>query len=304
MKMAFVVLRHVIGASRPCLAFAVGSVARHQSRIGFSLGQLEKSLLRLTTSLNGIYSFNPGFEQRRNYAMRLELKEHGIHWRRPEYVPSWNPAKSGDLESHVDPNQARLPLKLMVAKEAFEEADEVTKRLLSVEFSAHKESMKLVRYDTLRNVQRHKYDVGSMECKVAMLTVKIRNLQDKRTSNNRNTIEKGRLIELIAHRKKLLKHLRRMDYKRFEWLIEELNIEYKPFPTAYHWITRKDSLRKLVQMHKDDIKRERLEIYKEVLEAQKEPFLKEKAETLQWIAKTEAEIGVPITVEDPVSSKS
>ena len=66
---------------------------------------------------------------------------------------------------------------------------------------------------------------------VAALTVKIRNLQDSvKGPGRKNVIERCNLIELIARRKKYLKHIRRMDYKRFEWLLETLNLEYKPFP--------------------------------------------------------------------------
>lgn len=36
--------------------------------------------------------------------------------------------------------------------------------------------------------------------------------------------------ELIDKRKKLLKFLRQYDYKKFEWLLEKLNIEYKGHP--------------------------------------------------------------------------
>lgn len=36
--------------------------------------------------------------------------------------------------------------------------------------------------------------------------------------------------ELIDKRKKLLKYLRQYDYKKFEWLLEKLNIEYKGNP--------------------------------------------------------------------------
>lgn len=36
--------------------------------------------------------------------------------------------------------------------------------------------------------------------------------------------------ELIDRRKKLLKYLRQYDYKKFEWLLEKLNIVYKAHP--------------------------------------------------------------------------
>ncbi|XP_066966408.1 small ribosomal subunit protein uS15m isoform X1 [Macrobrachium rosenbergii] len=237
---------------------------------------------------------NSVFDQRRHYAMRLELTEHGIVWRRPEYIPSWTPPKSGDLRPYAEPDPSRPPLKVLPAKDAFENLDEETKRFLSLELATREETLKIGRLDALRKVQKHKYDTGSMEATITMLTCKIRNLQEVLLKNKKDKPARCRLIELIARRKKLMKHLRRMDYKRFEWLLETLNLEYKPFPTAYHWITRKDSLRKLVQLHKEDIRTKRLEEYREVLKSKEESFLKEKAETLEWIAKTEAELKIPI----------
>lgn len=52
-------------------------------------------------------------------------------------------------------------------------------------------------------------------------------------------------------------------------------------------------------MHGEDIKEKRLAEYREQLEKQKEPFQKEKAEILQWIAETETSLGVPVSVTVP-----
>lgn len=231
--------------------------------------------------------------------MRLELTEHGIVWRRPEYVPSWKPEKSGDLDLHTDPDEGHARLQVLPSKWAMDEVDDITKKLLSLKFSTHDEFMKIARYKTMRKIQRHQYDTGSLEVKIAMLTVKIRNLQRATFQWKKNTQERVRLLELIDRRKKLLKNLRRMDYRCFEWLLEELNILYRPFPRSYTWITRKDSLKKLVKMHGEDLRKKRLEAYQAALELQKEPFLKEKAETLQWIAETETSLGLPVSVTLP-----
>jgi len=94
-----------------------------------------------------------------------------------------------------------------------------------------------------------------------------------------------------------------MDYKRFEWLIERLGILYRPPPAYFRWITRKTSLKKLVRMRYWSTRHERLEAYRKVLEAKKEPFMKEKAETLKWIAETEQKLGLPVSVEVPPSEK-
>jgi len=235
--------------------------------------------------------------QKRHMAMRLELTEHGIVWRRPEYVPSWKPEKSGDLKTFKDVDKSRPIRSLLCVKDALENVDEDTKRLLSLEFHPKRQSNKVIREDLLKKIRRHQYDIGSYEVQIANMTCKIRNYQNMMEKSKKNVVIKVRLQELIDKRKKYLKHLRRMDYKRFEWLIERLGILYRPPPVYFRWVTRKASLRKLVRLHYYDIRKKRLEEYRKILDAKKDPFLKEKEETLKWIAETEQKLGLPVSVE-------
>jgi small subunit ribosomal protein S15 len=112
----------------------------------------------------------------------------------------------------------------------------------------------------------------------------------------RNIIEKVRLKEMIDKRKKFLRYLRKWDYKRFEWLIEKLNIIFKPYPEKFHWITRKESMRKLTDIHCDNLKQERLDAYKKELESQQLEFLADKIKNLEFIRSEQKECRVPITV--------
>jgi small subunit ribosomal protein S15 len=68
--------------------------------------------------------------------------------------------------------------------------------------------------------------------------------------------------------------------------------------SEFHWITRKDSLRKLTDKHCADIKQQKLDSYKASLEAQQIDFLQEKVQKLQWIRKEEEECGVEPTVSE------
>ncbi|CAL4061218.1 unnamed protein product, partial [Meganyctiphanes norvegica] len=241
----------------------------------------------------------PAVVQRRHMAMRLELTENGIVWRRPTYVPSWKPEKSGDLETNKEVDKSRPIRSIMCAQEALESVDEDTRRLLSLEFHSQREGNKVILDDVLKKIQRHQYDDGSMEAQIAKMTVKIRVWQKTVAQNKKDTEMRVKLQELIDKRKKTLKHLRRMDYKRFEWLIQRLGILYRPPPEYFRWITRKTSLRKLVRIHYHTTRKERLKEYREILEAKKEPFLREKAETQMWIAETEQKLGLPVSVEVP-----
>jgi small subunit ribosomal protein S15 len=69
-----------------------------------------------------------------------------------------------------------------------------------------------------------------MEAKIAKMTVNIRYRQECMEEFPRNLRVKVHLKELIDKRKKYLKYLRRWDYKRFEWLLEKLDLVYKPPP--------------------------------------------------------------------------
>jgi small subunit ribosomal protein S15 len=68
--------------------------------------------------------------------------------------------------------------------------------------------------------------------------------------------------------------------------------------SEFHWITRKDSLRKLTDKHCVDVKQQKIDAYRASLEAQQVDFLREKAQKLQWIRNEEKECGVEPTVSE------
>ncbi|PNF34980.1 28S ribosomal protein S15, mitochondrial [Cryptotermes secundus] len=177
-------------------------------------------------------------------------------------------------------------------------ADKLVKRVFSLEFFPRSHSMRILSYDMISSVRRHALDVGSAESRIAQMTAAIRNLQQVMEGFPRDKRCKVQLKELIDLRKKWLKYLRCWDYKRFEWLLEKLDLVYKPPPSHFHWITRKDSLRKLTNKHCAEIKQQKLDAYKASLEAQQMDFLREKAQKLRWIRKEEEECGVEPTVSE------
>ena len=64
----------------------------------------------------------------------------------------------------------------------------------------------------------------------------------------------------------------------------------------YHWITRKDSLTKLTDIYCDKIKQQRLNEYRETLEAKQLEFLEKKLQNLEFIRKEQLECQVKCTV--------
>ena len=75
-------------------------------------------------------------------------------------------------------------------------------------------------------------------------------------------------------------------------------MKYVIFFSEFHWITRKDSLRKLTDKYCEEVKQQRLDSYRASLEAQQLDFLRTKVQKLQWIRKEEEECGVKPTVTE------
>ncbi|CAH0557473.1 unnamed protein product [Brassicogethes aeneus] len=228
----------------------------------------------------------------RQYAFKSDLK---IKWVRPEKIPCYKPEKSGDLAGVPKLDKSQYQLDFRNSKE-LETANEHVKKLFSLEFAPKSEVNRLYRKDLCDSIKRHEYDMGSIEVKLTKWTGIIRAWQEAMERFPRNRILKVHLKELIDKRKKHLKYLRRWDYRKFEWLIEKLDIVYKPPPNEFHWITRKDSLRKLTNTYCEDTRNEKLAAFRAVLEAEQPAFLEEKIRTLQFIRDEQQDCGADVTV--------
>lgn len=128
------------------------------------------------------------------------------------------------------------------------------------------------------------------------MTAQIRAMQQYMDEYPRNSVVKVQLKELIDKRKKFLRYLRVWDYKKFEWILERLNIIFRPYPEHFHWITRKESLKKLCKIHCDNVRQERLDAYKKELESKQITFLEDKIKNLDFIRNEQIECRVPVTV--------
>lgn len=220
-----------------------------------------------------------------------------IKWVRPEYVPAYKPEKSGDLEG-LPPIPENSIADIYALSEEIKDAPESVKKIFSVAHLGQKEFHTLVKKELVNRVKRHQYDENSAENKIARLTAYIRCIQNIMEKNPRNSKMKQTVQEMIDRRKKLLKYLRQYDYKKFEWLLEKLNIEYKGNPESFHKLSRRESLRKLTELHCDDIRNSKLAGYKNLLESQQGPFLKQKLEALKFIRSEQTELQLPVTVTE------
>lgn len=131
---------------------------------------------------------------------------------------------------------------------------------------------------------------------VAQMTVRIRNLQQIMEKYPKNGQMIDLLKRLIDKRKKYLKYLRRWDYRRFEWILEKLDLKYVAPPEEFHWITRRESLTKLTNIHCESLRNEKLQAYRKQLEKQQITFLANKLKNLEFIRNEQIECKFPITV--------
>lgn len=70
------------------------------------------------------------------------------------------------------------------------------------------------------------------------------------------------------------------------------------FFRTYHKLSRKESLRKLTEMHCDDIRQNKLADYRNLLESQQGPFLKQKLDALKFIRSEQIDLQLPVTVSE------
>ncbi|EDW32364.1 GL11592 [Drosophila persimilis] len=236
----------------------------------------------------------------REYAFKSDLK---IKWVRPEKISCIKPEKSGDLSKLPPLNADEVILDYRDCKE-LENADDTVKSLFKLCNSANHLTTRYYRDQMVKEVQRHAQDYGSMESKLANMTAIIRRYQEHMDKHPRDKMIKVRLKELIDKRKKFLKYLRRWDYPRFEWILEKLDLVYKPPPAHFHWITRKESLQKLTDAYCENLKEQRLEAYHKELQAQKIPFLEDAIRKMEFIRKEQISCDIPLTVTEEQIEKS
>lgn len=105
-------------------------------------------------------------------------------------------------------------------------------------------------------------------------------------------------IKMIISRVELIRQLRERDYKQYEWLLERLDLQYKPMPSEENTIlvARKEGLRRLTDAYCNDLREQRLNEYRNELEAQQLPFLEQKLNNLIFIRDEQLDMKVPVTI--------
>merc|ERR1719318_2200948 len=148
----------------------------------------------------------------------------------------------------------------------------------------------------------------SLEVRITMATIKIRNLQHEliKLYPYKNQPVKHVLTHKISNRRKMLRLLREQDYKKYEWLLEKLNLLYKPMPhdapdgvmIPRENVERKASIERLTDLWCEELRRHRLKAYQRQLVREQPAFLVKKAQKLRQILQEERELGLEQTVTE------
>ncbi|KAK2715521.1 small ribosomal subunit protein uS15m-like [Artemia franciscana] len=222
-----------------------------------------------------------------------------IRWVQPLRVRIHDPKKSGDLAAYTDPEPSRLrrSYQVLADTDVYKNASPAVKQLLSAEYQNNWQKFKIYKNDMINDVRRHPCDFGSSEASIAALTASIRYYQrlvlvDEYKSKSKAIRNewKVQLQEMVSRRNGLLSHLRKSDYKRFEWLLEKLNLVYRPSPVDTRNLSRKPAMVKLVNDYCTRTKNEKLEAYKKELEKEQIEFFKEKEVILAEIEDEEKKL--------------
>ncbi len=78
--------------------------------------------------------------------------------------------------------------------------------------------------EIIKKFEHQSGDVGSSEVQIALLTARIRDLQDHFTANKKDVHSRMGLLRMVARRRKLLKYLKSTNPTAHRQVIEQLDI--------------------------------------------------------------------------------
>ncbi|ESO85767.1 hypothetical protein LOTGIDRAFT_235732 [Lottia gigantea] len=147
------------------------------------------------------------------------------------------------------------------------------KKLCTLQYASRIEYKEHIINEMKDKIQRLFGDRAFREQSIAKLTLDIRSLIGHCLRNPQDKLNKSILVEKIQQRRKYLKFMRREDYERFEWLLEELQIQYIPVP-RYHIPEGKRNKRKsAAKAEAYAVRQKKIDDLKAKLEEEKHEFL-------------------------------
>lgn len=239
-----------------------------------------------------------------------------VDWSRPKHPARWTPGadSSGDCEGLPDVDLKRPVLAVRGNEHVLENVRPEIKKLFSLEYARNKDVLQTMMDDLKKELQDHKFDEKSLEDEIIKATVYIRYFQKKGlqteprnpgfTRKNPQGHLKNVTKILVDVRRCKLAALRSRDYKKFEYLLEKLNLVYKPRPLVWERVERKACLERMADIYCEEMKEYKLNEVKESFEAKLPDHFRQKAETLRWIQKEEEELGLPSSVKEEEIEKA
>ncbi|NXX16361.1 RT15 protein, partial [Podargus strigoides] len=152
--------------------------------------------------------------------------------------------KRKDIPSHLDDLPPTMLKKDYANVPVINSVDDVVKRLLSLEMASQREKVRIKTQQLVEKVRRSPSDNGSFEVQTAILTAKIRTLEEHLQRHPKDKNNRRYMLMAMDRRRKLLAYLRRVRFDAFENTCKQLNIQYTP-PPAYsrriskRWLVKK-----------------------------------------------------------------
>ena len=84
-----------------------------------------------------------------------------------------------------------------------------------------------VKWNLIREYQRHESDTGSPEVQIAILTERINRLTEHLKKHKKDIHSRRGLIAMVNKRRKLLEYLREKDYAKYLEVIQKLNLKVR-----------------------------------------------------------------------------
>lgn len=82
-----------------------------------------------------------------------------------------------------------------------------------------------VKTHIINQFQRHPQDTGSPEVQVALLTARIKQLEEHLKIHKKDFHSRRGLMKLIGQRRALLEYLKRTDFMRYQALLQKLGLK-------------------------------------------------------------------------------
>ncbi|OAQ20493.1 30S ribosomal protein S15 [Thermosulfurimonas dismutans] len=81
-----------------------------------------------------------------------------------------------------------------------------------------------IKTEIIKKFQRHEGDTGSPEVQIALLTARLKQLEEHFKVHKKDHHSRRGLLKLVGRRRKLLNYLRRTDFARYRKLVQELGL--------------------------------------------------------------------------------